>query len=112
MTQIKSRQADMAEELTIDTATISGTPSVIGVLAENPVMIVFDNQSTTSVGISNSTDFVWRTFPPGEGIILDMVANKGLADTFTFKVGTTIYATGTAGVGNFSVSFIFATVAP
>jgi hypothetical protein len=104
MTINKSRLAELAEELTVDSAEISGTPLLIGTLVQEPVQIVFDNQSNTAVGISNNPSFVWHTFPAGEAIILDMRANHGIADNLTFRNGMSFYASGTAGEGNFKIS--------
>lgn len=101
---------DLAEELVIDTSTLSGSPDYdfIGVLEFNPVQIIFDNQSDTAVGISNNNDTTWRTFPAGEAIVLDMRGNHGVASNFTFRKGMPFYAIGTAGTGNFSISYTYA----
>lgn len=105
-----SRLADMAEELTIDSSTLTGSPTydLIGTLDENPVQIIFDNQSDTAIGISNNNTTTWHTFPSGEAIILDMRGNHGIADNFTFRKGMSLYAIGTAGTGNFSISYTYA----
>lgn len=83
----------------------------IGTLIFNPVHLVFDNQSTAPVAISvnDSTGTnVWKTFAANEGLVLDMRGNKGIASNFTADVGTTFYAVGTTGTGNFKISYTFA----
>ena len=81
-----SSRAETATELS---AIMDGTTKVIGTLLFNPVMIIFDNQGTVEVEIyRNQTSNVWRTFPAGEAIILDMRAAHGLASNFTFCIGS------------------------
>jgi hypothetical protein len=88
-------------------ATMTGSTVLIGTLPQQPVMIIFDNQSTVAVQIFvNQTTSIWRTFPSGEALILDMRANLGLAPNFTFPVGTTFYGNGASGT--FSISYIYA----
>lgn len=108
MTINLSRLADLADELTIDTATLTGGYDSIGTLSFNPVQIIFDNQSTTSVGISKNGTSTWRTFPAGEALVLDMRGNSGSADNFTFRKGTEFFAIGAAGSGDFSISYTYA----
>jgi hypothetical protein len=83
----------------------------IGTLLFNPVMMIFDNQSTASVAISvnDSTGTnVWRTFPAGEALTLDMRNQSGIAANFTADIGTTFYGAGTTDTGNFSISYVYA----
>lgn len=110
MTINRSIRAEMAEELAIDASTLSGSPTydLIGVLDFNPVQIIFDNQSDTDIGISNNGTSIWRTFPAGEALVLDMRGNHGIADNFTFRKGMSLYAIGTAGTGQFSISYTYA----
>jgi hypothetical protein len=91
-------------------ATADGTVSV-GTLAYNPVLIIFDNQSTASVALSvnDSTGAtVWHTFPPGEALVLDLRNQHGQAANFTMDKGTSFYATSGSAAGNFSISYIYA----
>lgn len=90
-------------------ATMTGSVVDIGTLLYNPVMIIFDNQGTVSVAISVNDptgNTVWRTFPAGEAIILDLRCQQGKAPNFTFDLGTTFYGNGASG--NFSISYIAA----
>ena len=104
-----SQQAGWPNELSA--AMLTATVVKIGTFLYNPVQIVFDNQSTASVAISvddaTGTN-VWHTFPAGEGIVLDMRGNHGLAANFTARIGTTFYGAGTTGTGNFSISYTYA----
>jgi hypothetical protein len=108
MTANLSQVADMADELVIDTATLTGGYDLIGTLDFNPVQIIFDNQSDAAVGISKNGTSTWHTFPAGEAIVLDMRGNKGMASNYTFPLHTNFYAIGTAGTGNFSITYTYA----
>lgn len=101
-----SRVAEMADELLI--TTLTGGYDLIGTLDFNPVQIIFDNQSTVSVEISNNGTSTWKTFPAGEALVLDMRANHGIADNFTFRAGMKLYAKGAAGANSFSISYTYA----
>jgi len=91
------------------TTVLTGGADFIGVLPQNPVQIIFDNQSTVPIQIlRNQTTDVWRTFPAGEALVLDMRAAHGLAANYTFSVGDTFYAKGAAGANVFSISYTYA----
>lgn len=87
-------------------AAMTGSNALIGTLTESPVIIIFDNQSTSSVVISINT-VVWKTFPAGEALVLDLRGNHGLAQNFTFDVGTSFFGNG-AATGSFSIAYVFA----
>lgn len=90
-------------------AAMTGSTVLIGTLPQSPVMLVFDNQGTASVSIyvnGTAPANLWRTFPGGEAIILDMRANIGLAPNFTPSVGTTFFGNGASGT--FSISYTYA----
>ena len=80
-----------------------GTP-----LTQNPIMAIFDNQSTVSVAVGFSGVSNWKTFSAGEALILDMRANHGQAQTFTFDLGTQFTVTATGGTGSFRLSILYA----
>jgi hypothetical protein len=89
------------------TGVMNGTWVTIGFLTHNPVQIIFDNQGTVPVAISvDGGTTTWRTFPGGEALILDMRGNHGIADNFSFDLGTTFYGNGASGT--FSISYIYA----
>jgi len=99
-----SQRAAFAAELS---AVMTGSAVTIGTLIQNPVIIIFDNQGTVSVAVSvDGGTTIWRTFPAGEAIILDLRGNLGIAPNYTFDVGTTF--TGTGASGTFSISYIYA----
>ncbi len=90
-------------------ATMTGSAVKIGTLLENPVQIIFDNQGTASVAIyynGTAAGNLWRTFPAGEALVLDMRAAAYPSNNFTFSIGDTFYGLGASGV--FSISFTYA----
>lgn len=98
-----SQRAKPATELI---QAMTGANVLIGKLTESPVIIIFDNQSTSSVVVS--IDLVsWKTFTAGEALVLDMRGNHGIASNFTFDVGTSFYGNG-AATGSFSISYVYA----
>ena len=100
----RSQIAELGIELA---ATMTGSWVTLGALSQNPVHMIFDNQGTVPVAIStNGGTSTWRTFPAGEAIILDMRGNKGIADNFTFPVGTIFSGNGASGT--FSISYTYA----
>jgi hypothetical protein len=82
---------------------MTGANVSIGTLLFTPVKLILDNQSTSSVVLSvsiNGADQVqWKTFSPGEALVLD-------DDIFTFPRGTTFFGNG-AATGSFSVSYTY-----
>lgn len=88
------------------TAVMSGSFIPIGTLTQEPVILIFDNQSTVAIAISTDGSTTWRTFPAGEALVMDMRANHGIAANFTFRVGTTFYGMGASGT--FSISYVYA----
>ena len=96
-------------ELTIAASTFDGTAKRIGALSNNPVMILFKNQTSVSVFLAdNSGSTKGTTMAIGEEIIIDCRANKGSAANMAFPIGSTFYATGVAGTGSFKISVIYA----
>lgn len=79
-----------------------GTP-----LSYAAVMAVFDNQSTVAVQVVVNGE-VWKTFPAGEGLVLDWRGNAGQAPTFAADAGTQFQVIGTTGTGLFSLAIIYA----
>lgn len=100
----KSLRAACGVELA---AVMTGSWVSIGTLLHQPVQIIFDNQGTASVAISTDGGVTtWRTFPSGEALVLDMRANHGIADNYTFDIGTTFSGNGASGT--FSISYTYA----
>ncbi len=92
---------------------VSMTASFVsaGSFVEAPVIIIFDNQSTTSTAAVSFDGgaTTWKTFTAGEALVLDMRANHGIASNFTFVKGTTIHVKGNgAAAGTFSISYVYA----
>jgi hypothetical protein len=98
-----SQRAQPATELI---QAMTGSNVLIGTLIQNPVIIIFDNQSTSSVVISIGL-ISWKTFVAGEALVLDLRGNHGIASNFTFDIGTSFFGNG-AATGSFSISYIYA----
>ena len=80
------------------TAIMNGSVVSIGTLTYNPCKLIFDNQGLATVAISVNDPTggtIWRTFPPGEALVLDF-------DLETSPIGTTFYGNGASGT--FSIS--------
>lgn len=91
------------------TAPFAGTATAIGTpITQNPVTIIFDNQSTVDVAIGINPTDVWKTFVAGEVFVLDCRANHGIATNWTVDLGTQFYGTGTAGTGAFRITINYA----
>lgn len=101
-----SQRAGWPTELS---AVMTGSVVLIGTLTQNPVLIIFDNQGTASVAISvndSTGGTVWRTFPSGEALVMDLRDKAHLAANFSADMGTTFYGNGASGT--FSISYIYA----
>lgn len=98
-----SVQVGLAPELT---ATMTGSAVSIGTLLYNPAIIIFDNHGTVPVEISiDGGTTTWKTFKSGQSLVLDLTANHGKPNTYTFPVGTVF--TGTGASGDFSISYTY-----
>lgn len=93
-------------ELTISATTFDGTAKLVGSLTNNPVKIMFKNQTTVSVFLAdNSGSTKGTTMAVGEEIIVDCIVQNY---RHTWPKGTAFYVTGAAGTGNFKISIIYA----
>lgn len=102
-----SMRAGFDAERTV-TGPFTGVAQNLGaVLSNNPVIMIFDNQSTVDV-VVGIDGVAWKTFPAGEALVLDMRGNHGTASTFTVDIGSQFTVTATAGTGNFSLAIIYA----
>lgn len=97
-------------ELTYNSA--AGTGSFIafsGVLTQIPSIIIFDNQSNVTIVISDDGSTNFKTFVAGEALVLDMRTNKTRsAEDFAWGIGTQFFASSAAGVGLFTISYVYA----
>ncbi len=90
------------------TGAFTGVPQNLGTpLTVNPIIAIFDNQSTVAISVAFS-GVTWKTFPAGEALVLDMRGNHGDAATYTFDLGTQFTVTGTGGTGSFRLSILYA----
>jgi len=97
-----SSRGDFAPELI---ATMTGSPVVLGSLQFNPVVIYFDNLGTGNAVLSVN-GVQWKTFAGGSAIAHDCRSNHGIANNYTFDVGTTFTVTGASG--DFSIAYTYA----
>jgi len=98
-----SQRAGFPEELI---ATMTGSFVLIGTLEFSPNIIIFDNQGTVAIEISiDGGTTVWKTFPGGEALVLDLTTNRGTAADYTFDKGTSFYGNGASG--DFSIAYIY-----
>ncbi len=90
------------------TGPFTGIAQNLGsVLAYPALMMVIDNQSTVAVQfVVNGA--VWKTFPAGEALVLDLRANAAHAPTFAADANTQFQIIGTGGTGIFSLAIIYA----
>ena len=91
------------------TAAFTGIPQLLGTLTNEPVMILFKNQSTVNVFLADNPGSTnGTTMVAGEEIIIDCRANSGRATNMGWSIGTSFFVTGTGGTGAFKVSVIYA----
>lgn len=104
------QKARFAPQLTYATAMGDGTYQPFSAaLTKNPALIIFDNQSTVTVTISDDGTTDGKTFVTGEAMILDLRTNKlEPPGELTFPVGTQFYAKSIAGTGSFLISLVYA----
>lgn len=106
--QNQAQRAVFDTERTVS-APFSGTFQTLGSpLTHNPVIIIFDNQSSVAVALSVDGVNTWKTFTSGEAMLLDMRSNRGSAPTYTIDKGTQFFALGSAGTGLFSIAILYA----
>lgn len=102
MSTVNSARAQFGVELI---NTMTGSDVLIGTLLHTPVQIIFDNLSSVSVVIKVN-GINWKTFGAGTAVLLDMRANHGFAEDFTFDKGTSFYGNGASG--QFSIAYTYA----
>lgn len=99
-----SGRCGVETERYLEEMNFTGFPENIGTpLENNPVIIIFDNQTTVYVSLYVN-DILWKTFAPGQALVEDMRANIGMASNYTFDVGTQ-FSTDTAPSGTPSGAF-------
>jgi hypothetical protein len=105
-----SARVGFEDERSLAATSFNGTYKSIGsALSNNPVVIVFDNQTDVSVPLSVTGTSTWKTFSVGEAFILDLRANNGTAPDYTIDLGTQFSTNATVGTtGSFKISLIYA----
>lgn len=96
-------------ELSLAASSLTGSPVLVGTLINEPVMLLFKNQTNQTVLISDQNSAtIGTTMVAGESIIFDCRANKGNAPNGGFPINTSFYATGSSGTGAVKISIIYA----
>ena len=109
MTNI-SQRVGFEDERARAATTFNGSYQNIGTaLTNNPVVILFDNQTDVSVPLSVTGSSTWKTFSAGEAFVLDLRSNHGIASNYTIDVGTQFSTNAAVGTtGSFRISLIYA----
>jgi hypothetical protein len=96
-------------ELSLAGSSLTGSAVLIGTLINEPVVILVKNQTNQTVffadnpGTTNGTHMA-----AGEEFVIDCRANAGTSINMGFPQGTSFYATGSTGTGNFYVGSLYA----
>lgn len=96
-------------ERSLAATSFNGSQQNIGTaLTENPVIIIYDNQTDVSVPLY-ADGVLWKTFEAGEAILEDLRANIGIASNYTMDVGTQFSTNASVGTtGSFRISIQYA----
>jgi|SRR5208282_5967377 len=102
--------ARFSAQISYDSST--GTGSYLpfsAALTQNPALIIFDNQSTVAITISDDGSTAGKTFVAGEALVLDLRTNRyQTSQDLTWRIGTQFYANSAAGAGSFYISVVYA----
>jgi len=103
-----SVRAVFETERTLASTSFNSAYQVVGTaLTENPVIIIFDNQTDVDVPLSVDGVNTWKTFEAGEALVLDLRANHGIASNYTFDLGIQFYTNAAVGTsGSFRISIL------
>lgn len=102
-------KADFGQELTIDAATFTGAAQTLGQFTQPPSLIIIQNDTNQTVAIRRFSNPAQNgiTFVTGTRLVLDMEANRALADFFSFFASEPILVSGAAGTGLFKIAYIY-----
>lgn len=105
-----NEKAKFAPQLSYSAAAGDGTYKAFSAaLTKNPAMIIFDNQTSVSVTISDDGLTDGKTFVTGEAMILDLRTNKlSQSNDLTWPIGTLFFGKSIAGTGTFLISVVYA----
>jgi len=105
-----SQRVGFDTERALAATSFNGAYQTIGTaLGENPVVIIFDNQTNVEVPLSVNGTSIWKTFSAGEAFVLDLRANHGVASNYTMDEGTRFFTNASVGTsGSFRISLIYA----
>lgn len=101
------QKAKFGAQVSYDSSTGNSTYQAFsGTVADSSAIIIFDNQSTAVVTISDNGTTDGKTFAVGEALVIDEQANKNNSGYLSWPAGTQFYAKSSAGVGNFYISWV------
>jgi len=102
-------KADFGQELTIDSATFTGSNQSMGTFNQAPSMVIIQNDSTVTVSLKRFSDpsQTGISFATGVRLVLDMNSNRAMAEFFSFMAAHPILVSGAAGTGLFKIAFIY-----
>ena len=108
--QNNNQRVGFDAERSLAGTSFNGTFQNIGTpLDNNPVVIIFDNQTDVEVPLSVDGVNIWKTFSASEAFVLDLRANHGIAANYTIDIGTEFSTNAAVGTtGSFRISVIFA----
>lgn len=96
-------------ELSLAASTFTGSAQLLGVLTNEPVILLIKNQTSVPVFFAdNSGATNGTTMAIGEEIVLDCRTNSGHAMNMGFPIGTSFFVTGATGTGAFKVAVLYA----
>ena len=108
MTGIINDRAAFVTEATRAGNTFNGAYQTLTTLTENPVIMIIQNDTNSTVILSDTGTTAGLTLIAGARIVLDMRGNHGMANLFTRRIGTIFYVNGTAGsTGTYRMSIIY-----
>ena len=90
-------------------ASMTGSTVLIGTLPQPVSHLIFDNQGIAAVAIyvnGTAGANLWRTFTPGEALVLDLRCAAANAPNFAVSQGTSFFGNGASGT--FSISYLYA----
>lgn len=86
------------------TAPFTGSYQTVGAAMDSiPNILILDNQSTVAVTISFDGTRDWKTFAPGQALVVDFAS-----DSLLVEQATQVYLKGTGGTGTFYLSIVYA----
>lgn len=108
MSLYNSQTATWGTEISANASTFDGTFKTFSNTFQGfPRIIAIYNGTNQTVSISQDGTTTNLTLPAGAYIQLDLQANRGIANNFSFPKHSQWYVKGSVGTGIFSISYIY-----